>query len=124
MSTHRPGVFISADKGDAGASVSLTDTVSEILHVSSDSAYRRIRNETPLVLDEAKLLCEHFHLSLDQVLNTRSNSVLLKTFASTPEYSYEAYLSDLIKWYSSSTALVKRSHLSYQGYTDLSQFLF
>jgi hypothetical protein len=32
-------------------SESLTDVVSEILHVSSDSAYRRIRNETPLVLE-------------------------------------------------------------------------
>jgi len=80
------------------SSESLTDTVSEILHVSSDSAYRRIRNETPLVLDEAKLLCEHFHLSLDQVLNTRSNSVLFENVRiNNQEYSYEAYLSDLIK---------------------------
>jgi len=79
-------------------SVSLTDTVSEILHVSSDSAYRRIRNETPLVLDEAKLLCEHFHLSLDQVLNTRSNSVLFENVRiNNQEYSYESYLSDLTK---------------------------
>ena len=60
------------------ASVSLTDVVSEVLHVSSDSAYRRIRNETPLVLQEAKQLCEHFSLSLDQVLSLGSNSILLK----------------------------------------------
>jgi hypothetical protein len=79
-------------------SVSLTDAVSEILHVSNDSAYRRIRNETPLVLDEAKLLCEHFHLSLDQVLNTRSNSVLFENVRiNNREYSYESYLSGLTK---------------------------
>jgi len=29
----------------------LVDSVANILHVSSDSAYRRIRGETPLVLD-------------------------------------------------------------------------
>ena len=36
--------------------VSMVDVVSEVLHVSSDSAYRRIRGETPLVLEEAKQL--------------------------------------------------------------------
>ena len=33
--------------------VSLVDAVSDLLHVSGDSAYRRIRGETPLVLEEA-----------------------------------------------------------------------
>jgi hypothetical protein len=78
--------------------VSLADAVSEILHVSNDSAYRRIRNETPLVLEEAKQLCEHFHLSLDQALNIRSNSILFQNIRiNNQEYSYEKYLSDLIK---------------------------
>lgn len=78
--------------------VSLADAVSEILHVSNDSAYRRIRNETPLVLEEAKQLCEHFHLSLDQALNIKSNSILFQNIRiNNKEYSYEKYLSDLIK---------------------------
>jgi hypothetical protein len=99
MSTNHAQEFLfQRIKEMLASSESLTDTVSEILHVSSDSAYRRIRNETPLVLDEAKLLCEHFHLSLDQVLNTRSNSVLFENVRiNNQEYSYEAYLSDLIK---------------------------
>jgi len=79
-------------------SVSLTDAVSEILHVSNDSAYRRIRNETPLVLDEAKQLCEHFHLSLDQVLHIKGNSILFENIRiNNQRYSYEKYLSDLLK---------------------------
>lgn len=53
---------------------SLVDTISEILHISSDSAYRRIRGETPLVLDEARILCQHFNLSLDQLLETKKRS--------------------------------------------------
>jgi hypothetical protein len=78
-------------------SVSLTDAVSEILHVSSDSAYRRIRNETPLVLQEAKDLCEHFHLSLDQVLSLKSNSVLFENIRiNNKQYSYKEWLTDLI----------------------------
>ena len=76
---------------------SLTDVVSEILHVSNDSAYRRIRNETPLVLQEAKQLCEHFHLSLDQVLNLKRNSVLFENIRiHNQQYSYKKYLTDLI----------------------------
>src|SRR5215467_5727623 len=79
-------------------SESLTDAVSEILHVSSDSAYRRIRNETPLVLEEAKELCEAFRLSLDQVLNIKNNSILFENVRiNNQEYSYEKYLSDLLK---------------------------
>jgi hypothetical protein len=78
------------------ASASLTDVVSEILHVSNDSAYRRIRNETPLVLQEAKELCEHFNLSLDQVLHIKNNSILFENIRiHNQQYSYEKYLSDL-----------------------------
>src|SRR6476620_260586 len=78
-------------------SVSLTDVVSEVLHVSSDSAYRRIRNETPLVLQEAKQLCEHFQLSLDQILSLKINSVLFENIRiNNQQYSYEKYLSDII----------------------------
>ncbi len=78
-------------------SASLTDAVSEILHVSSDSAYRRIRSETPLVLEEAKQLCAHFNLSLDQVLSLKRNSILFENIRiNNQQYSYKKYLSDLI----------------------------
>src|SRR6201989_2789382 len=78
-------------------SASLTDVVSEILHVSNDSAYRRIRNETPLVLQEAKQLCDHFHLSLDQVLSLKSNSVLFENIRiHNQKYSYKKFFSVLL----------------------------
>lgn len=78
-------------------SVSLTDCISEILHVSTDSAYRRIRNETPLVLEEARELCEHFNLSLDQVLNIKNNSILFENAkVNNHQYTYTKYLADLV----------------------------
>ena len=77
--------------------VSLTDAISDILHVSNDSAYRRIRNETPLVLEEAKVLCEHFHLSLDQVLHIKGNSILFENVSiNNQQYTYQKYLDDLM----------------------------
>lgn len=79
------------------AHVSMVDAVSEVLHVSSDSAYRRLRGETPLVLEEARQLCHHFHLSLDQLLNLKTGSVLFQnTRISNQLYSYEKYISGLL----------------------------
>ena len=76
----------------------LVDTVAEILNISSDSAYRRIRNETPVVLDEAKELCTHFKLSLDQVLNVQRGATLFQNVRiDLKNYSYEKYLTDIIK---------------------------
>ena len=73
--------------------ISLVDAVSDILHVSNDSAYRRIRGETYLVLDEARLICDHFHLSLDQMFNVKSGSVLFETVRiHNKEYPFENYL--------------------------------
>ena len=78
--------------------VSMVDSVADILHVSSDSAYRRIRGETPVVLDEARELCRHFKLSLDQILNVQGNSTLFQNVRiSLKDYSYEKYLGDIIK---------------------------
>jgi hypothetical protein len=76
---------------------SLVDTVAAILHISNDSAYRRIRNETPLVLDEARELCNYYKISLDHILNVQSGDVLFRNIrVDTSKYSYEKYLYDLI----------------------------
>lgn len=79
------------------ADISLVDSISEILNLSSDSAYRRIRGETPLVLDEAKLLCDHFKLSLDQLLGIRSGFALFQTERlHYKNFSFENYLGGIL----------------------------
>lgn len=62
------------EKIPAGAS--LVEVIAEKLHVSQDSAYRRIRGETQIVLDEAKILCQAYNISLDQLLNFDKRSVV------------------------------------------------
>ena len=77
---------------------SLVDMVAETLHISSDSAYRRIRGETPLVLDEARVLCQYYKISLDQLLNVKEGSTLFQNVRiDLKNYSYEKYLTDLVK---------------------------
>ena len=56
---------------------SMVDTLSELLNVSNDSAYRRIRGETPLILDEAKKLCDHFGISLDELLKVEKKLIVI-----------------------------------------------
>lgn len=78
--------------------ITMVDAVSDILHISSDSAYRRIRGETPLILSEVRQLCNHFNLSLDQLLNVKSGSVLFQDVRiRNKDYNYQQYLEDLLK---------------------------
>ena len=77
---------------------SLVTAVSEILHISEDSSYRRIRGETPLVLREITELCIHFRLSLDQLLHISNNSTLFETIRiHNQSYTFETFLNDIIK---------------------------
>lgn len=47
---------------------SLPDVIAELLHISPDSAYRRIRGEKAMTLDEIQILANHFRVSIDQFL--------------------------------------------------------
>lgn len=76
---------------------SMVDVVSGILHVSMDSAYRRIRGETPMVLDEVRQLCQHYNLSLDQLLQVKGGSVLFQNISiKSNQYTYRQFLQGLL----------------------------
>ena len=67
--------FLEQVKAKLPANVSLADEIAEILNISRDSAYRRIRGETVLSLDEAKTLCTKFGVSLDLLLGIESGII-------------------------------------------------
>ncbi len=56
-------------------SQSLAHELADILEISTDSAYRRIRGETHLSINEAMKICKHFHFSLDSLALENSNCV-------------------------------------------------
>ncbi|HEY6956782.1 MAG TPA: hypothetical protein VI385_16135 [Flavisolibacter sp.] len=77
---------------------SLADVVADLLHVSNDSAYRRIRGETLLVLEEVKILCDRFGISLDQTINSKENTVVFNAFSlNNDNYNFKSYLTDILK---------------------------
>jgi len=56
--------------------LSFAEEVASQLNISADSAYRRIRGEKPLSLDEASVLCSKYQVSIDQLLQANTNTVI------------------------------------------------
>jgi len=57
--------FLNKIKDFIPSSNSFVDELAEILDISNDSVYRRLRGETALTINEVATLCEHFNVSFD-----------------------------------------------------------
>lgn len=80
------------------ATVSFIDAIADALHISNDSAYRRVRGETPLVLEEVKVLCQRFSISLDALMQTTADAVIFKpVLVNNVNFTFDAYLSGLVQ---------------------------
>lgn len=89
-------VFLGQIRDKLPDKVSFADELAELLNVSRDSAYRRIRGETVLSLDEVKKLYDHYGLSIDAILSPDSNMVLIRHQAVDFNYSLKDWLKSLI----------------------------
>jgi hypothetical protein len=56
--------------------LSMVDEICDLLDLSADSVYRRIRGEKPISLTELKKICSHYHLSIDQLLQLENETVI------------------------------------------------
>lgn len=56
-------------------SQAVVDVLADVLEMSNDSVYRRLRGETRLSIHEIEAICNHFKLSFDSLLNTDQRSV-------------------------------------------------
>lgn len=64
--------------------LSLVDEISELLNISYDSAYRRIRGDKSLSVDELEKLSKQFGLSIDSLFNIQSDNVIFKHMPIVP----------------------------------------
>ncbi len=67
--------FITRIKTGVPANVSFVDELADLLKLSTDSAYRRIRCETLFNIEEITLICKHFRVSFDPDVQHMSNKV-------------------------------------------------
>ena len=78
--------------------LSLVDEVAEILSISNDSAYRRIRGEKPISLEEMQKLAARFKISLDQFLHLQSDSFIFSgKLANATDHIFEKWMENLLQ---------------------------
>ena len=76
--------------------ISLVDDIAELLDISNDSAYRRIRGEKPITFEEIGKLTRHYKLSLDNFLHLDSDSFIfngrITNITNESELTYEKWM--------------------------------
>lgn len=90
-------VLLNQIRSNLPTTATLADELAEILSISRDSAYRRIRGETVLSLDEVKKLYDRFGLSIDSIISPTSNMVLIEHQPVDFNFSLKGWLQSLIQ---------------------------
>ncbi len=67
--------FLASVRSRVPFNLSFPDELAELLNISRDSAYRRIREETILSLQEARILCDRYNVSIDSLFAHDSGKV-------------------------------------------------
>jgi hypothetical protein len=77
--------------------VSMVDAIADLLDISTDSAYRRIRGEKQMSFEELQQLCKEYKISLDQFLHLESNSFLFSgNLVNSTNFNFEVYMKDVL----------------------------
>ncbi|MCK5028490.1 MAG: hypothetical protein KAR57_02570 [Bacteroidales bacterium] len=88
--------FLNRIKDLIPSNTSIVYELSELLDLSTDSMYRRLRGETPLTFDEVVILCNHFKISFDSFINLESGNVTFNyTLMEEGENSFKKYLTSI-----------------------------
>jgi len=68
-------------KGKVPSNISFVHAISELLGISYDSVYRRVRGEKELTLEELKVICDKFDISVDNLFNLKSRHITFNSLA-------------------------------------------
>jgi hypothetical protein len=78
--------------------VAMVDEIADLLSISNDSAYRRIRGEKPLTFEETQKLVTHFKVSMDQLLHLKSDSFIFTgRTTNNSDFKYDNWLESVEK---------------------------
>ncbi len=94
---HIQQLFIQSIKEKIPAHLTLVDELADLLDLSNDSAYRRIRSEKQFSLQEVQKICSHFKISLDSLLNLQNDTFLFNgRITNNSDFTYENWLETVI----------------------------
>ena len=78
--------------------LSAADEVARILNISTDSAYRRMRGEKTISLDELSALCFHYHISMDELMNIQTGAFLFQgNIIDSNTFRYDKYIQAMLQ---------------------------
>jgi hypothetical protein len=66
--------FMAQLKSAMPSNISIVDELADLLNVSNDSAYRRMRGETSLTIDEIAIICKKFKISFDSFIQQEDSA--------------------------------------------------
>jgi hypothetical protein len=90
---HAQDQFISKLRQMLPSGIGLAEELADILQISTDSAYRRIRGETGLSIDELFRITKKYAISVDDVFSNRSETVTFNYIKLTDSAkNFEEYL--------------------------------
>src|SRR5436190_9574476 len=93
--------------------LAMVDEIAELLNISNDSAYRRIRGEKPIDLEETYKLCNHFKISMDQLLHLKSDAFIFSgILKNSTGSSFETWLENVLGQFQYVNGFEKK-HLHY-----------
>jgi hypothetical protein len=79
------------------SNLSFVHDISELLGISYDSAYRRIRGEKEISLEEFRKICTYYHLSADTLFNLDTGSMIFTSRAiGRRGMTFEAWLNLIV----------------------------
>jgi hypothetical protein len=89
--------FLKRIKSALPANVSFVDELADILGLSNDSAYRRLRGETPLNIEEISTLCARYKVSFDADMRPDSGKVYFEyNTLNNQEDHFQRYLNQIL----------------------------
>jgi len=84
-------------KTNIAGNLSTTEEIARVLNVSVDSVYRRMRGEKSISLDELHLLCAHYKISLDQLMNIQTGAFTFQgNFLDQKTFRFDAHLNSMV----------------------------
>jgi hypothetical protein len=94
--TNLQNAFFARIKAQLPSYISMVDTVAEVLNMSTDSAYRRIRGEKQLTFEELALLSKKFNCPVDSLIGVESGDFVFSgKLANTHDHVFERWLEDV-----------------------------
>ena len=84
-------------KEKIGTSDSIGGLLPDVLNLSQDAVYRRLRGDTPLNIYEIQKLCQYFNISFDELVEINSNRVTFDYNSLLDrDFSLDAYLKGIL----------------------------